>query len=161
MRSYRRGGSRYVQRTNGSAASQGQFFEDAVKKLLIKVSSGSPPSDRIGLKKLIDTLSKRITITDKRAWKAFHTAREIRNHLIHHYFRNKENNLKTKAGRMEMLRELILIETPIRRAKELLNGMRVAVDEALKKGQGSDADIVFSLSNEVEKTHLPPYIDLS
>ena len=55
--------------------------------------------------------------------------------------------------------ELVLIETPIRRAQELLNGMRVAVDKALKNGEGLDEDIVFSLSDEVEKSHLPPYVD--
>ena len=75
----------------GSAASQGQFFEDAVRKLLTKVSRGSAPSvRRVGLKELIDTLRKQITITDKRVWKAFHAAREVRNHLIHHYFRTKK-----------------------------------------------------------------------
>lgn len=141
----------------GSAASEGQFFEDAVRKLLTKVSGDSPSSDRAGLKKLIDELRKRVTITDARVWISFHAAREVRNYLIHRFFRNKENNLKNHNGRMEMLKELVLIEIPIRRAKELINGMSVAVDEALKSGRRLDEDITFSFSEEVEKTHLPPY----
>ena len=141
----------------GSAASEGQFLEDAVRKLLTKVSEGAPPPVQAGLKFLIDKLSKRITITDDRVWKSFHATREVRNRLIHHYFRNKENKLKTQDGRMEMLMELMLIEIPIRRAKELINGMSVAVDKALKNRQKLDESIAFSLSEEVEKSHLPPY----
>ena len=141
----------------GSAASEGQFLEDAVRKLLTKISEGAPPPVRAGLKFLIDKLSNRITITDDRVWKSFHAARKVRNYLIHHYFRNKENKLKTQDGRMEMLMELMLIEKPIRRAKELINGMSVAVDKALTNRQKLDESIAFSLSEEVEKSHLPPY----
>ena len=59
---------------------------------------------------------------------------------------------------MEMLMELGLIGTSILRATVLLDGMRVAVDEALKTGQRLDENIVFSLSDEVEKTYLPPFV---
>ena len=47
----------------GWAVAQGQFFEDAVRKLLTQVSSDSPPSDRPGLENLISALRERITIT--------------------------------------------------------------------------------------------------
>ncbi len=141
----------------GSAASQGQFLEDAVRRLLTEVPGGSPPSDRVGLKRLIDELGKRITVDDERVWESFHTAREVRNYLIHNYFRDKEHKFQTEEGRMEMLMELVLIETPIRRAKELINGMRFRIDEALKNRQGLGEGISISLSKEVEKSHLPPY----
>ena len=140
----------------GSAASQGQFLEDAVRGLLTKVSDGSLSWDRTGLKKLIDELRKRIAITDERVWASFHEAREVRNDLIHAYFRGKEHKLKTKEGRMGMLRELVKKEAPIRRAKELINGMGVAVDEALKNGHSLEGGVIISLSNDVEKSHLPP-----
>ena len=142
----------------GWAVAQGQFLEDAVRKLLVKVSGGPPPSDRLGLENLISTLREQITVTDTRAWKAFHTVRKERNRLIHQFFRNKEDNLKTEDGRLEMLMELVSIGTSIQRVADLLNGMTVAVDEALKKGQTLDEDIVFSLSDEVEKNYLPPFV---
>ena len=141
----------------GSAASEGQFLEDAVRSLLSRVSSGGLPRKREGLKKLIDELRKRITLTDERVWDSFHEAREVRNELIHHYFRNQEHKLKTEEGRMVMLMELVRIEAPIRKAKELICGIRVAVDQALEDGETLDEEIVISLSTEVEKSHLPPY----
>ena len=142
----------------GSAASQGQFFEDAVRKLLTEVSRSSPPPHRAGLKELIDTLRNRIVITDERVWESFHTARKVRNFLIHDYFTNKENTLETQTGRIEMLKELVLIETPIRKAKELLNGISAAANKALGKRRDVDGAITVTLSAEVEQSHLPPYL---
>ncbi len=143
----------------GWAVAQGQFLEDAMRKLLVKVSSGPPPSDRLGLENLISSLREQITITDARAWKAFHMVRKERNRLIHQYFRNKEDNLKTEDGRLEMLMELVSIGTSIQRVADLLNGMTVAVDESLKEGgQKLDGDIVLSLSDEVGKNYLPPFV---
>jgi len=144
----------------GWAVAQGQFLEDAVRKLLVKVSSGPPPSDRLGLENLISILREQITITDTRAWKTFHTVRRERNRLIHQFFRNKEDNLKTEDGRSEMLMELVSIGISIQTVADLLNGMREAVDEALRKGQTLDEDIVFvfSLSDDVEKNYPLPFV---
>lgn len=146
----------------GWAVSRAQFFEDAVRKLLITILGGSPPSDRVGLETLLSKLRERITVTDTRAWKAFHATRKVRNTLIHRFFRNQENNLETEEGRMEMLMELASIGASILRATELLDGMSVAIDEALKNGQTLDEEeIVVSLSDEVAKTHLLPLVCIS
>ena len=59
---------------------------------------------------------------------------------------------------MEMLMELVSIGASILRVTALLNGMSVAIDEALKNGQTLDEKIVVSLSDEVAKTHLPPLV---
>lgn len=143
----------------GSAVSRAQFFEDAVRKLLTRVTGGSLPSDRVGLGNLLSMLRKRITITDTHAWKAFHAIRKVRNTLIHRFFRNQENNLKTEEGRMEMLMELVSIESSILRATELLNGMRVAIDKTLNNRHTLDEEeIVVSLADEVAKTHLLPLV---
>lgn len=73
-----------------------------------------------------------------------------------------EDNLLTlikalAVASMEMLGELIQIETPIWKAKELINGIYHAVDGALENGQELDENIIMELSDEVEKSHLPPY----
>ena len=141
----------------GSAAAEGQFFEDAVRNLLTSVCKDPKPSEREGLKKQIDRLSEQITVTDERIWNLFHGARKVRNKLIHHYFRNKECKFSTQEGRMEMLQELVTIQTPIRKAKELISGMSVAVSRACKNRQSADKEWVISLSDDVEKTYLPPY----
>lgn len=61
-----------------------------------------------------------------------------------------------------MLMELASIGASILRATELLDGMSVAIDEALKNGQTLDEEeIVVSLSDEVAKTHLLPLVCIS
>ena len=112
---------------------KGSFFEDAVRSLLKSVCRNNKPSSRDGLKKMIDRLSDRITVTDERIWDLFHEARSVRNRLIHHYFRNKEYKFRTYECRMEMLQELVTIESSIRKAKELISGMNIAVIRELKK----------------------------
>ena len=109
------------------------------------------------MKELIDTLRNRISINDERVWESFHSARTVRNFLIHSYFKNKESKLKTRTGRMEMLMELVSIETPIRNAKELLNGISVAVGEAIRNRRDVDEDITVTLSEEVQQSHLPSH----
>ena len=138
----------------GSAAAEGQFFEDAVRNLLAFVCKNTTPPEREGLKKQIDRLSEQITVTDERIWDWFHEARNVRNKLIHHYFRNKEYRLKTQEGRMEMLQELVILQTPVRKAKELINGMSVAVDRACKNRHNADEELVITLSDDIYKTHL-------
>ena len=141
----------------GSAAAEGQFFEDAVRNLLKSVCRDYKPSARDGLKKMIDRLSERIRVTDERIWDLFHEARSVRNRLIHHYFRNTEYKFRTYEGRMEMLQELVTIETPIRKAKELISGMNMAVIRELKNKQSANEELVITLSDDVENTYLPPH----
>ena len=86
-------------------------------------------------------------------------ARKVRNEIIHKFFRNKKGKMASTDGRMEMLKELTLLAIPIQRAKELLNGMNVAFERTSegKEELDDDEEIIVSIADSVQKTHLPPY----
>ena len=59
---------------------------------------------------------------------SFKKTRDKRNFLIRHYFLERQNKFQTRSSRMEALRELLSIEKTLKRAMDLANGMRVAVN---------------------------------
>ena len=145
----------------GSTAAEGQFLEDAIRRLLIRICKGTAPSEREGLNSLINRLQKLITVDGDNEvfWNSLHLARKVRNEVIHRFFENKKCKMASADGRMEMLKELTLLAIPIQRAKELLNGMNVAYERACEGKQELDDDeeIIVSISESVQKSHLPPY----
>ena len=136
----------------GSAMAQSQLFEDAVKRLVAMIPNAE---QRKNLGQRIAELKD--PVVGENVWESIDEARKKRNYLAHQYFTDNKHKLETREGRMEMLGELVQIETPIRKAKELVSGMCVWVAEALENGQESHEDITISLSDEIKKSHLPPY----
>ena len=81
--------------------------------------------------------------------------RRLRNFLIHDYFIRRNEQLATQNGRMAVLKELSGIEQHLRRAADLINGLRVAigrqVDERKMQPGSRGRDVVFSAELRIEK----------
>ena len=78
--------------------------------------------------------------------------------LAHEYFLVRDELFKTSYGRMNLLRELVSIESDIRTATDLVNGMRVAAEHALKEGScdRTDSETLFTM-----ELKLPTRMDLA
>ena len=143
----------------GNAVAECQFLEDAVRGLVTRVYGGTAPPPREGLKNLVVRLNRRVTLDDEKVWSAIHGARKVRNQLVHRFWRNKERKMATTEGRLEVLMELKCRTIPIERSKRLLNGISFAFDRITKKKGmlAADEEIEISISDDIKKTHLPPY----
>ena len=124
----------------GSAAQHGQYYEKALSEFLATINRILAPSTPLKELKTAEsqlnkkTIGQLLKIMNKHVktdalWvtDAWIKALEGRNFLIHRYFLEREDRFKTKAGRMAMLKELLTIETQLKEATDLVNGMRVAV----------------------------------
>ena len=128
----------------GSAAQHCQHFEAALDEFLWVCSNmckkplsildlddvrAKPHKQTIG--RLLAEIRKIVTIDDNTVEECMDSALTKRNFLIHHFFRQRNEKFLTENGRMEMLRELVAIESELKLATDLTNGMRVAVSTAL------------------------------
>ena len=78
--------------------------------------------------------------------------RKLRNFLIHDYFLTHEGQLGTRNGRMAVFKELLHIERHLKRGADLLNGLRVAVGEAVdgrSRKASEGGEVVFSVKLDV------------
>ena len=80
-------------------------------------------------------------------------ARERRNFLIHKYFLTRANKMGVECGRLSMLRELVGIEAQLRRGVDLVNGLRVAIEEAKmgERGEKGEGETIFKSNCEPKK----------
>ena len=80
-------------------------------------------------------------------------ARERRNFLIHKYFLTRANEMGVECGRLAMLRELVGIEAQLRRGVDLVNGLRVAIEEAKmgERGEKGEGETIFSVKLRTEE----------
>ena len=145
----------------GSAAQHGQFFEESLKKLIVALNelSGSEGAaekmEKWMLGRLLQHFQNRfVKKIDEWVPEYLDEGRRLRNFLIHEYFLQREDKLGTKRGRMAVLKELLEIEMHLKRGADLMNGMRVAVGEAMdgpgRSGSGG-GEVVFSVELDVEK----------
>ena len=130
----------------GSAMQHGQFFEQALDEFLEKykewtkaefplqefLSKKTPSKKTMG--QLLRIFLEKVEINDLDVQNCLRDAREQRNMLAHEYFLTRDTLFKTIEGRMNLLHELVAIEESLRMATDLVNGMRVAVEETLKGG---------------------------
>ena len=145
----------------GSAMQHGQLFEKALLDFLAKykewtntelspdeLSSIKPVLDNKTIGQLLCLFDKRVSIGDNDVRTRLEDARARRNFLAHDYFVSRGELLKTAGGRLKLLSELVSMEQEIRTAMDLVNGMRVAVEETLegKSRDGNKSQALFTIS---------------
>lgn len=148
----------------GSAAQQGQLLEKALSDLMIKLKeisghSVSPANLQTAKssrhKKTVGQLLKDFENNtrnlDKWVEDSFKTALDKRNFLIHHYFLERQDKFQTHSNRMEILKELVVIQETLERARDLANGMRVVVSETLDgvRKEPDKTSVLFSFEIDV------------
>ena len=145
----------------GSAAQHGQFFEESVTRLIITLNEmsgsegGAEKMEKWTLGRLLNHFQdKFVNEIDEWVPEYLDEGRRLRNFLIHDYFLKRDGKFATRNGRMAMLKELLDIQQHLKRGADLLNGLRVAVGEAMD-GQSRKAseggEVVFSVKLDVGK----------
>ena len=128
----------------GSAAQHSQYYEAALEEFLIVYNKISKKFLSLQDLETIETklrkktigallreFRKYVTINDDLIEQSLHSALEKRNFVIHGFFRQREEKFRTKEGRIEMLEELVGIGSELQRVADVINGMRVALLDAL------------------------------
>jgi hypothetical protein len=123
----------------GSAAQKAQYFERALagflldyKKLTQKdIQLHEIDSDKRTLGMLLNSFKGKAKITDQEIVMLMETAVPNRNFLMHRYFLNREDKLSSKEGRMEMLSELVRLDTHFEIAALVTNAMRHAMTASI------------------------------
>ena len=135
----------------GSAAQHSQYYEAALEEFLVVYNETFKKSLTLQDLEAIETklrkktigallreFRKYVTINDGTIEQFLDNALQKRNFLIHDFFRQRQEKFRTNKGRMEMLAELVGIENELKRATDLINGMRVAISEALGSKSGNE-----------------------
>lgn len=143
---------------HGAAAQHGQLFEESLNGLLDRVnkicdrnfSLTHLQTDRIRKRtigQLLKSLDKHVTFDNAKVRYLLTDACEQRNFLIHRYFLDQRDKFKTYFGRMEMLQELITIQSNIKEAASIIDGICVAIDETLHSSQEkrNSESVLFSI----------------
>ena len=122
----------------GSAAQHAQLFEQGLARFLViynKITSDSIGVDDVGHKmtmgQLLNKLRQHVTIDDNSVEEWFDAALKERNYLIHRFFLERDQGLKSAEGRMELLAELVKIEANLNRCRVMINAMRIAMCRTL------------------------------
>ena len=128
----------------GSAAQHSQHYEAALEEFLIAYNKISKKSLNLQDLETIETklrkktigallqeLRKYVTINDDMIEQSLHNALQKRNFLIHDFFLQREEQFRAEEGRIEMLKELVGMGIELQRATDVINGMRVALLDAL------------------------------
>lgn len=155
----------------GSAAQRGLDYEIALEKFLLtfnkifkKLTQQDLEAIETELQKktigsLLKEFKKHVTVSDSTIKQFLDNARDKRNFLIHHFFRQRQAKFDTEKGRMEMLAELVSIEKELEMATKLTNGMRIAVSERLdlqhENEDGMEADNTTSDALFSIEIHIP------
>ena len=143
----------------GSAAQHGQLFEEALTKLIFLLDYwlGSTNSAIDLEKKTIGQLlrlfeTRFVEEIDDWVPDFFDHARDRRNFLIHEYFLIRADQMGIKSGRLAMLKELLSIESQLRRGAELASGLRIAIEEAMRgvRQENLASDPIFSVKLRTE-----------
>ena len=125
----------------GSAAQHGQLFEESLTRLIVALNEWSDIEcdvemiEKWTIGRLLGHLQKTF-IKEIDEWVPQHLeeGRRLRNFLMHDYFLSRKEQLGTESGRMAMLEELKRIEQHLQRGAGLINGLRVAIGQAMDGG---------------------------
>lgn len=129
----------------GSAAQHAQLFEQALARFLsvynriasetvlledFREYEGKLKKKTMGW--LLREMQKYVTLSDPAVAERLDCALEHRNHLMHAFFLERGDGLKSEAGRMDLLGELISIERLLDDARVTVNAMRIATCRTLR-----------------------------
>ena len=145
----------------GSAAQHGQLFEESVTRLIVALNEmsgsegGAEKMEKWTLGRLLNHFREKF-VHEIDEWVPEHLeeGRRLRNFLIHDFFLERKGKFRTRRGRMAMLKELLDIEQHLKRGADLLNGLRVAVGEALDGHTGKTSEggeVVFTVELDVRR----------
>ena len=145
----------------GSAAQHGQLFEESVARLILALNEmsgsegGAEGMEKWTLGQLLSHFREKfVHEIDEWVPEYLEEGRKLRNFLIHDYFLNRDEQFGTRNGRMAMLEELLDIQRHLERGTDLLNGLRVAVGEAMggrTRMASEGGDVVYSVTLDVGK----------
>ena len=135
----------------GSAAQQSQYFEVALGDFLLvynkickksltlqDIESMEAKLGKQTMGTLLMEFKKHVKINDDKIASQMDAALQKRNFLMHHFFRERNERFDTEQGRMEMLKELVGVDSELRMAKDMTNGMRVALCRTLNYNDGAE-----------------------
>ncbi len=145
----------------GSAAQQGQFFEESVTRLIIALNEmsgsegGAEKMEKWTLGRLLNHFQETfVNGIDEWVPEHLEEGRRLRNFLVHDYFLKRDGKFVTRNGRMAVLKELLDIQQHLKRGAELLNGLQVAVGKAMdghSRKASESGEVVFSVELDVGK----------
>ena len=148
----------------GSAMQAGQLFEQSLSDFLSKYNeltnedlSASELLEKNSILKnqtigrLLHSFDEKVEIDNTDVHSLLVKARDQRNMLAHEYFLVRNEQFETYDGRMGLLQELVSVESRIRSATELVNGMRVAVEQTLEgeSYNSSNSETLFTITLNV------------
>ena len=122
----------------GSAAQRAQLFEQGLTRFLImynRITSETVTVHDIETKTmgwLRREISRHITVNEDSVEERFSAALTQRNFLMHRFFLERNQQLASGEGRIELLGELVGIEADLERCRVTINAMRIAMCEALE-----------------------------
>ena len=118
----------------GSTVQHAQMFEQGLTRFLMmynKVSADSVSVDDIGKKmtmgQLLYKIGQHVTVNDYSVEERFSTGLADRNYLIHRFFLEQDLQFASTKGRMQLLSELVKIETNLEHCCVTINAMRIAM----------------------------------
>jgi hypothetical protein len=128
----------------GSTAQHAQLFEQALARFLTvynRIASATlslqdfenyeGKLQRKTMGGLLREMQKYVTLSDPVVIERLDRALEHRNWLMHTFFLERGDGLKSEAGRMELLRELAAMEQLLDNARITVNAMRIAMCRTL------------------------------
>jgi hypothetical protein len=152
----------------GSAAQHAQFFEVALAEFVLdfnKIANEAISLQELEIldqklqKKTLGALlkefSRYVTIKDAKVVQFLELALDGRTFLMHHFFRERSENLRSEQDRMRLLSELVSIDSLLQEAATLVRGMGFALKRAIAKqsgveGQAYDAEAKVLFAAEVK-----------
>lgn len=142
----------------GSAAQHAQMFEAELKRFLVaynKIANTHIVELRTSKKTmgaLLTEMRKYVRFDDDEIDAKIEGALKGRNFLMHHFFLERDEKLGNQKGRMELLAELLRIETDLRTVRGWIGGLRVAMTKTGANGRtpsGSDDEVVFTAKIDI------------
>lgn len=128
----------------GSAAQHSQLFEEELcqfldvynklRKTNLKLEgseAAKPKHNKKTIGALLKQMRKGVRFPEQAVDARFDEALEKRNFLIHRFFLERGEKLRTESGRMELLRELVSIEQDLDTVRGWIAGLRIAILETV------------------------------
>ncbi|HEY0704256.1 MAG TPA: hypothetical protein VGD60_15905 [Candidatus Acidoferrales bacterium] len=147
----------------GSAAQHAQLFEAELKRFLLAyneiakthtagvVENVERKAGKRTMGALLVEMRKHVRFGDDEIDAKIALALDRRNFLIHRFFLERAKKFESGKGRMELLAELVGIETDLETVRGWIGGLRVAMTESVAKNRKqSEPDDFVVFTAEIE-----------